>query len=36
VSLEEWLRTAEQAGLGDDEVTALIAVARNDLRKERV
>jgi GntR family transcriptional regulator len=35
-SLEEWLRAAEQAGLSDEEVTALIAVARHDMRKERV
>ena len=35
-SLEEWLRAAEQAGLSDEEVTALIAVARDDMRKERV
>jgi GntR family transcriptional regulator len=35
-SLEEWLRTAEEAGLDDDAVTALIAVARQDMRKERV
>ena len=34
--LEDWLRAAEQAGLSDDEVTALIAVARDDMRKERV
>jgi GntR family transcriptional regulator len=35
-SLEEWLRAAEEAGLDDDAVTALIAVARQDMRKERV
>jgi GntR family transcriptional regulator len=35
-SLEEWLRAAAAAGLTDAEVTALIAVARDDLRKERV
>ncbi len=35
-SLEEWLRAAEDAGLSDEAVTALIAVARHDLRKERV
>ena len=35
-SLEEWLRAAEEAGLSSEEVTALIAVAREDLRKERV
>jgi GntR family transcriptional regulator len=36
VSLEEWLRAAEEAGLSDEAVTALIAVARHDMRKERV
>jgi GntR family transcriptional regulator len=35
-SLEEWLRAAEEAGLSDESVTALIAVARYDMRKERV
>jgi GntR family transcriptional regulator len=35
-SLEKWLRAAEEAGLSDEEVTALIAVARDDLRKEGV
>ena len=35
-SLEEWLRAAEEAGLSDEAVTALIAVARDDLRRERV
>jgi GntR family transcriptional regulator len=35
-SLERWLRDADAAGLNDDEVTALIAVARNDMRKEKV
>ena len=35
-SLEEWLRAAEEAGLSDEAVTALIATARHDLRKERV
>ena len=35
-SLQEWLRSAEEAGLDDDAVTALIAVARQDMRKERV
>jgi GntR family transcriptional regulator len=35
-SLEEWLRAAEEAGLSDEAVTALIAVARQDMRKERV
>jgi GntR family transcriptional regulator len=35
-SLEEWLRAAEEAGLDDQAVTALIAVARQDMKKERV
>jgi GntR family transcriptional regulator len=35
-SLEEWFRAADKAGLSDEEVTALIAVARYDLRKGRV
>ena len=35
-SLEEWLRAAETAGLSGEEITALIAVARHDMRKERV
>jgi GntR family transcriptional regulator len=35
-SLEEWLRAADAAGLSDDAVTALIAVARHDLKKETV
>jgi hypothetical protein len=30
-SLEKWLRDAEDAGLSDDAVTALIAVARHDV-----
>jgi GntR family transcriptional regulator len=35
-SLEEWLRAAEQAGLSEEAVTALIAVARHDMKKETV
>jgi GntR family transcriptional regulator len=35
-SLEEWLRDAHAAGLDDEAVTALIAVARNDMNKEKV
>lgn len=35
-SLEEWLRAAEQAGISEEEVTALIAVARHDIKKARV
>jgi GntR family transcriptional regulator len=35
-SLEDWLRAAERAGLDDEAVTALIAVARQDMQKEKV
>ena len=35
-SLEAWLRAAEEAGMTDDAVTALIAAVRHDMRKERV
>lgn len=35
-SLGAWLRAAEEAGMSDDAVTALIATARHDMRKERV
>lgn len=35
-SLERWLRDADAAGLSDDAVTALIAVARHDMKKETV
>ena len=35
-SLEKWLRDADAAGLDDEAVTALIAVARNDMNKENV
>jgi GntR family transcriptional regulator len=35
-ALERWLRDAGEAGLSDEAVTALIAVARHDMRKERV
>jgi GntR family transcriptional regulator len=34
-SLEEWFRSAQEAGLSEEAVTALIAVARHDMRKER-
>jgi GntR family transcriptional regulator len=34
-SLEEWLRAAEAAGMSNEAVTALIAAARHDMRKER-
>jgi GntR family transcriptional regulator len=33
-SLEAWLRGAEEAGLDDEAVTALIAAVRHDMRKE--
>ena len=36
VSLEQWLRDADEAGLSDEAVTALIAMVRHDMRKERV
>jgi DNA-binding transcriptional regulator YhcF (GntR family) len=36
LSLEQWFRDAERAGLGEETVTALIAVVRHDMRKERV
>ena len=35
-SLEEWLRAAAEAGLDEAPVTALIAVARQDMKKEKV
>jgi DNA-binding transcriptional regulator YhcF (GntR family) len=35
-SLADWFRAAEAAGLSDEAVTALIAVVRHDLRKERI
>jgi GntR family transcriptional regulator len=35
-SLEEWFRSAQEAGLSEEAVTALIAVVRHDMRKERV
>jgi len=35
-SLEEWLRAAEDAGMSEEAVTALIAMARHDMRKEGV
>jgi GntR family transcriptional regulator len=36
LSLEQWFRDAELAGLSEETVTALIAVVRQDRRKERV
>jgi DNA-binding transcriptional regulator YhcF (GntR family) len=35
-ALAQWFRDAEEAGLSDDAVTALIAVVRHDTRMERV
>jgi GntR family transcriptional regulator len=35
-SLERWFRDADAAGLNDEAVTALIAVVRQDVRKETV
>ena len=35
-SLEEWFRSAQEAGLSEEAVTALIAVVRLEMRKERV
>ena len=35
-SLEQWLRSAQDAGLNDEAITALIAAVRRDMRKERV
>jgi GntR family transcriptional regulator len=34
-SLEAWLRAAGEAGLDEEAVTALIAVARRDLKREK-
>jgi GntR family transcriptional regulator len=34
--LERWLRSADEAGLTDEAVTALLAVVRHELRKEQV
>ena len=35
-SLEEWFRSAQEAGLSEEAVTALIAVVRHEMRKERI
>jgi GntR family transcriptional regulator len=35
-SLERWFRDADEAGLSDEAVTALIAVVRYDMRREKV
>jgi len=34
-SLEDWFRSAEEAGLSDEAVTALIAVVHDEMRKQR-
>ena len=34
--LEQWFRDAEGAGLSEEAVTALIAVVREDLKRERI
>jgi len=36
VSLERWLSDAEDAGLSEDTITALIAVVRYDMKREKV
>jgi DNA-binding transcriptional regulator YhcF (GntR family) len=36
VSLERWLHDAEDAGLSEDAITALIAVVRYDMKREKV
>jgi len=35
-SLEEWFRSAQEAGLSEEAVTALIAVVRHEMRRETV
>ena len=35
-SLERWFRDADEAGLSEEAVTALIAVVRYDMRREKV
>ena len=35
-ALEDWFRSAQQAGLSEETVTALIEVVRHDMRRERV
>jgi GntR family transcriptional regulator len=35
-SLAEWFRSAQEAGLSEETVTALIAVVRHDMRGEKV
>ena len=36
VSLEEWFRSAQEAGLSEEAVTALIATVRHEMRREQV
>jgi GntR family transcriptional regulator len=35
-SLQDWFRSAEEAGLSEEAVTALISVVRHETRRERV
>ncbi len=35
-SLEQWFRDADEAGLSDEAITALIAVVRHDMRKDQL
>lgn len=35
-SLEDWFRSAQEAGLSEEAVTALIAVVRHEMGKEKV
>lgn len=35
-ALEKWFRDADEAGLSEEAITALIAVVRHDMKKERV
>jgi GntR family transcriptional regulator len=36
LSLEQWFRDAERAGLSEETITALIAVVQHDMRKEKI
>jgi GntR family transcriptional regulator len=36
LSLEQWFRDAEQAGLSEETVTALIAAVRHGMQKEKI
>jgi GntR family transcriptional regulator len=35
-SLEDWFRSAQEAGLSEEAITALIAVVRHEMQRERV